>query len=69
VNKQLEDAAKALSEQLGISEEIALGLVSMGGTTVAVLNEFDAEDISENLNLSHEEAEEVMRKVREANNQ
>jgi cell division ATPase FtsA len=34
-----------------------------------VLNEFDAEDISENLNLSHEEAEEVMRKVREANNQ
>jgi N utilization substance protein A len=69
VNKQLEDAAKVLSEQLGISEEIALGLVSMGGTTVAVLNEFDAEDISENLNLSHEEAEEVMRKVREANNQ
>lgn len=69
VNKQLEDAAKALSEQLGISEEIALGLVSMGGTTVAVLNEFDVEDISENLNLSHEEAEEVMRKVREANNQ
>lgn len=69
VAKQLAEAAKALSVQLGIAEEIAYGLAAMGGTTVAALVDFEASDIADNLEISMEEAESVMEKVHSVANQ
>jgi N utilization substance protein A len=69
VAKQLAEAAKALSKQLGIAEELAYGLATMGGTTVAALVDFEAADIADNLDISMEEAEAVMGKVHDVANQ
>lgn len=64
VAKQLMEAARALSEQLDIDETIARDLVEMGGTTVAALIDFEASDIAENIDISMEEAEQILSKVR-----
>ena len=69
VAKQLAEAAKALSEQLEIDETIALDLVTMGGTTVAALVDFEASDIAENIDISMEEAERILNRVRSLSNQ
>lgn len=64
IAKQLAEAAQSLSEQLQISLEVASGLASLGGTTVAALMDFEASDIAENLDISMEEASSIIEKVR-----
>ncbi|MEG2326938.1 MAG: transcription termination factor NusA [Akkermansia sp.] len=64
VAKQLAEAAKMLSEQLEINEIIAYGLATMGGTTIAALIDFEASDITDSLEISTEDAENILEKVR-----
>ncbi|MEG2585649.1 MAG: transcription termination factor NusA [Akkermansia sp.] len=64
VAKQLAEAAKMLSAQLGINEIIAYGLATMGGTTIAALIDFEASDIADSLEISTEDAENILEKVR-----
>ncbi|MEG1507667.1 MAG: transcription termination factor NusA [Akkermansia sp.] len=64
VAKQLAEAAKMLSEQLEINEIIAYGLATMGGTTIAALIDFEASDIADSLEISTEDAENILEKVR-----
>ncbi|MEG0426860.1 MAG: transcription termination factor NusA [Akkermansia sp.] len=64
VAKQLAEAAKMLSVQLEINETIAYGLATMGGTTIAALIDFEASDIADSLEISTEDAENILEKVR-----
>ncbi|MEG0142510.1 MAG: transcription termination factor NusA [Akkermansia sp.] len=64
VAKQLAEAAKMLSAQLEINETIAYGLATMGGTTIAALIDFEASDIADSLEISTEDAENILEKVR-----
>ncbi len=63
IARQLAEAAQALSSQLQISLEVAQGLASLGGTSVAALMDFEASDIAEELDISMEEANAIIEKV------
>lgn len=64
VMRQCQAAAKTLSEQLGIPEETAMGLVTMGGTDLVALTGFEASDIAESMGISAEEAALILDKAR-----
>lgn len=64
VMRQCQAAAKTLSEQLEISEDTAMGLVTMGGTDLVALSGFEASDIAECMGIPTEEASQILDKVR-----
>lgn len=64
IARQLAEAAESLSKQLNISFEVASGLASLGGTSVAALMDFEASDIAENLDIPMQEATAIIDKVR-----
>lgn len=64
VMRQCQAAAKALSAQLEITEETAMGLVTMGGTDLTALAGFEAEDIAECMGIPTEEAALILDKAR-----
>ncbi len=63
IKRQCMAAAKKLSQQLEISEETAMNLVSMGGTDVVALTGFEASDLVENMDISMEEAALILEKA------
>ncbi len=65
VMRQCQAAAKTLSEQLGIPEETAMGLVTMGGTDLVALIGFEASDIAESMGIPAEEAALILDKARD----
>ena len=64
MRRQREQAAKVLSDELGISQEIALGLLDMGCTDSTVLADIEPEEIAEHLHISLEEAQELVDKAK-----
>ena len=69
VMRQCQAAAKTLSEQLEIPEETAMGLVTMGGTDLVALTEFEASDIAESMGIPAEEAAQILDKARDLTSQ
>ncbi len=65
IERKCREAAQALSEQLGIDFDSAFELATMGGTSIAVLVDFEASDIAENTGISLESAESIIAKARE----
>ncbi len=65
IKRQCQAAAAKLSEQLEISAETAMDLVSMGGTDLNALTGFEASDLVENMDISPEEATRILDRARE----
>ncbi len=64
INQRLKDAAQALAKELEINDEIAFGLITMGGTAASAIVGMPAADIAENLNITPEEAEAIISRAR-----
>ena len=56
-------AAKQLSDRLGIEDELALGLVRGGMTTVELIASVDASDIQEVVGIDADEAKSILQKA------
>lgn len=64
MKRQQEHAAQGLSSELGISLELALGLLDMGCTDSTVLADIEPEEIMEHLHISLEEAQALVDKAK-----
>lgn len=63
VLRQCQAIAKLLTEEMNINEDIALGLVMMGGTTSSAICDFEAADLVEALSLPLDEASSIIERA------
>lgn len=63
VLRQCQAIAKLLTEEMNINEDIALGLVMMGGTTSSAICDFEAADLVEALSLPLDEATSIIERA------
>ncbi len=68
VRRHCQAAAKELSGQLEISEDMAMNIVNMGGTNSQAVAEFEAAHIAENLGISYDDAMGILEKARSISN-